>query len=244
MICPKRSSIERVYSPTERLKNIFMKKDPDQLEKLTIELVSLLSGASDIPLHDFGIHGSVALGMATAQSDIDLAVYGAGNFRRLEESTARLAHEGALGRLSFNGAEPSNRMHGLFRGTRFIYNAVREAQEINARYGGVRYRALAPVEFRSRVTNDDEAMFRPAIYRIDDYRPSNQLSVLESACTPRSVTSMVGLYRNIARKGDFINVRGVLEKAEQLITGESSFHVVVGSGINEDEYIQAVNRQS
>ncbi len=244
VICPKRSSIERVYSPTERLKNIFMKKDPDQLENLTIELVSLLSGASDIPLHDFGIHGSVALGMATAQSDIDLAVYGAGNFRRLEESTARLAHEGALGRLSFNGVEPSNRMHGLFRGTRFIYNAVREAQEINARYGGVRYRALAPVEFRSRVTNDDEAMFRPAIYRIDDYRPSNQLSVLESACTPRSVTSMVGLYRNIARKGDFINVRGVLEKAEQLITGESSFHVVVGSGINEDEYIQAVNRQS
>jgi predicted nucleotidyltransferase len=168
-------------------------------------------------------------------------VYGTSNFRRLEEATRRLAQEGALRSVSLNGARPNNRMHGLFRGTRFIYNAVRKVQEINTRYGDVGYRAIAPVEFRCQVTNDDEAMFRPAIYRIDDYRPLNEESMLESACTPRSVIAMIGLYRNIARKGDFINVRGVLEKAEQLITGESSFHVVVGSGINENEYIQPVH---
>lgn len=240
VICPKRSSIERVYSPKQRLKYVLKKKEPDQLEKLTIELVNLLSGASDVPVHDFGVHGSIALGMATAQSDIDLAVYGASNFRRLEEATRGLAQEGALSRVSFNGAEPHNRMHGLFRGRRFIYNAVRKPQEITTRYGDVGYRAIAPVEFRCQVTNDDEAMFRPAIYRIDNYRPLNQESKLESACTPTSVIAMIGLYRNIARKGDFINARGVLEKAEQLITGESSFHVVVGSGINENEYIQRV----
>lgn len=238
VICPRRNSIKRVYTPSQRLKGLRRKKSPRSLEKLAIQLVNFLSDSSSVSVDDFGIHGSVALGIAMNQSDIDLVVYGAGNFRRVEAAVNRLSKEGALTHVTFNGAEPSSRMHGQFRGKAFIYNAVRKAEEITQRYGEVEYRVLAPVKFKCHVIADEEAMFRPAVYGIDNCESSDSNSLLLRSYTPKSVVAMIGVYRNIARKGDFIEVNGALERVEELPTGKRSFQVVVGSGMNENEYIR------
>jgi len=51
------------------------------------------------------------------------------------------------------------------------------------------------------------------------------------------VVSMIGCYRNVARRGDRIRVSGMLERVENLETGQVSHQVVVGTGTSEEEHI-------
>jgi uracil phosphoribosyltransferase len=47
---------------------------------------------------------------------------------------------------------------------------------------------------------------------------------------------MIGCYRNVAKKGNLVDVSGTLERVENTVTSEI-FYNVVGTGVNEDEYI-------
>lgn len=237
IICPTQGSVKQLYTPSQCLKDLLKAKKPSRLQKLATELVDFLSNASGVAIEHLGVHGSIALGMPTDQSDIDLAVYGHENFRRLETSVNRLLAEGQLNHTLFNGAEPSARSHMLFKGKPFIFNAIRATDEIVNTYGSFRYNVVSSVSFRCRVTADGDAVFRPAIYKISDYEPLNQKSQLDQQNIPKTVVAMIGLYRNIARSGDVIKVHGVLEEVEEISSGKTSFQVVVGSGTDEDEYI-------
>jgi predicted nucleotidyltransferase len=85
--------------------------------------------------------------------------------------------------------------------------------------------------------DDSESMFRPAIYRIEDYKPSNAVSTLSKEKLPEVVVSMIGCYRNVARQGNRIRVSGMLEHVENLENGEAFHQVVVGTSTSEDEHI-------
>jgi len=237
VICPPRLVVVRVYMPSQRLKALSKKKNRNRLQNLTIELVNFLSNAAEVPLEDFGVHGSIALDMETNQSDIDLVVYGVQNFRKLEAAVNKLALEGALDYVFKDKFDLARKHQGLFMGKAFVYTAVRKTEEMSTKYGEYKYSVISPVKFRCRVVDDYEAMFRPAFYRISNYKPSNSASQLKSDHQPNVVVSMIGVYRNIAKKGDYIEVSGVLEQVERLQTGQISFQVVVGSGTSEDEYI-------
>jgi predicted nucleotidyltransferase len=80
-------------------------------------------------------------------------------------------------------------------------------------------------------------MFRPAIYKIADYEPANEASVLDEEKIPDLVVSMIGCYRNVARRGGRIRVSGTLERVENLETGQIFHQVVVGTGASEEEHI-------
>jgi predicted nucleotidyltransferase len=235
-VCPSRNVVKQVYSPNARLRALLKKKNPNRLQTLASELANQFSNASGISIEDFGVHGSIALGIDTAQSDIDLVVYGGGNFRRLEVAAEKLADEGIIDRF-FIEKDATKKQCGWFKRKSFVYTAVRKKDEIVDAYGACKYNVVAPVKFSCRVTDDSQAMFRPAIYKISNYESSNPLSQMESNSIPRTVVSMIGIHRNIARKGDCIKVSGVLERVEHLQNGQISFQVVVGSGTSENEYI-------
>jgi len=237
LICPTRNVLKRVYVPSQRLRALLKKNNRNPLQNLTIELANLLSNTSGVPIEDLGVHGSIMFGTETDQSDIDLAVYGAQNFRKLEAAVNKLADERALNYVFNNRLDVARKQRGRFRGRAFIYTAVRKTEETTAKYGEHNYSAVAPTKFRCRVLDDSEAVFRPAVYKISGYEPLNPTSHLNSDQTPSAVVSMIGMYRNVARKGDHIEVSGVLERVEHLQTGRISFQVVVGSGTREDEHI-------
>ena len=88
--------IRKVYVPRECLRKLFEKRKKDILQKLAVELISLFSIESQVPLKDFGIHGSIALDMHTAQSDIDLVVYGSRSFRNLEKAIDKLVKNATI----------------------------------------------------------------------------------------------------------------------------------------------------
>lgn len=204
---------------------------------ITLNFIDLLSSESGIAMEDFGVHGSIALNMHTPKSDIDIIVYGSQNFRCLEKTIDRLVENGTLSYVFNNRLDAVRRFKGRYRGKVFMYNAVRKPEEVNSKYGEFRYEPVVPVRFHCKVKDDDEAMFRPAIYKIEDYKPANAASTLPKEMIPKLVTSMIGCYRNVAKKGETIDVFGILEQVENTLTGEIFHQVVVGTGANEDEHI-------
>lgn len=209
----------------------------DDLQTTALSLIDLLSFESDISSDEFGVHGSLALSMHTSKSDIDLVVYGAGNFRTLEATIDRLASAGTLNYRFGNSLDAARRYRGRYLNKIFMYNAVRRPEEIKQKYGKLRYTALGPVTFTCKVKDDDEAMFRPAIYRIEDCDPGTGGWALHEGTVPETVVSMIGCYRNVARQGDKLRVSGMLERVENVETGQYSHQVVVGTGTSEEERI-------
>lgn len=237
LVAPLRSVIKRVYAPNQCLQKLLGKKRKDRLVAMAVELATLLSTASGVPLEDFGVHGSIALNMHTSKSDIDLVVYGAQNFRKLEKAVSKLVNKKKL-KYHYSHQLDKFRKHKLkFKGKNFVYTAVRKPEEVTSKYGDHKYSQVMPVAFNCTVSNDSQAMFRPAVYCISDYSPLNPTSEIPKDQEPSTVVSMIGLYRNVARKGEQIEVSGVLERVEDVKTGEVHFQVVVGSGTLEDEYI-------
>jgi predicted nucleotidyltransferase len=174
--------------------------------------------------------------MHTSKSDIDIVVYGARNFRILEATINRLVENGRLSYKLNNRLDACRRYKGKYMNKIFMYNAIRKHEEIQGDYGRLRYNAIAPVDFTCRVQDDTETMFRPAIYKIRDSDLAN-LRTLSGGKVPETVVSMIGCYRNVARRGEKIDVSGMLERAENVETGEVFYQVVVGTAITEDEHI-------
>jgi predicted nucleotidyltransferase len=229
--------IREVYVPQNCLNDLIKREDKDILQKTTVDFINLLSKESNIAVPDFGVHGSIALGMHTPKSDIDIVVYGSSNFRKLEKTISRLVEAGTLSYLSSNRLDAARRFKGRYIGKVFMFNAIRRPEEIRTIYGAIRYSPVAPVEFQCTVKDDNEAMFRPAIYKIEGYKIGKSTSEPINDKIPELVVSMIGCYRNVARAGSRIKVSGMLEKAEKVETGEVFHQVVVGTGTNEEEYI-------
>jgi predicted nucleotidyltransferase len=232
------SRIKQVYLPGVSLRAIFQKEEKDGLQKETVELVSLLSKESGVPVQDFGIHGSVGLNMHSEYSDIDLVVYGSENFKRLEDAVNRLAADGVFSYVCTKKIDHARKHRGRYNNRRFVYNAVKTYEEIDAPHGKTKYTPIKNVHFSCTVVDDNENMFRPAIYQINDYQPDDSASELSEEQVPSKVSSMIGYYRNVARIGDRVRVSGTLERVENVETGAVSYQVVVGTATKEQEYIE------
>jgi len=231
------SSVKRVYVPKECLRSLIELKNRDNLQEMTLDFIELLSNGSGIALEDFGVHGSVALNMHTTKSDIDIVIYGSENSRKLEKAIGILVKEGTLIYQSNNRLDVARRFKGRYKNRIFMYNAIHKPEEIKTKYGLHKYIPVAPLKFCCVIEDDSEAMFRPAIYKIENYKPINEKSELPRNKTPKLVVSMIGCYRNVARKGDKIKVSGMLESVENLETHEVFHQAVVGTGTSEEESI-------
>jgi len=231
------ASVRNVFVPKDCLEKLAKLKMKDNLQKTALHLIRLLSTASGIGETDFGLHGSIALNMHSSKSDVDLVVYGARNFRLLEATIGKLVKSGELSYKINNRLDAARLFKGKYKNKIFMYNAIRKPEEVKQEYGRMQYTPIAPVSFSCRVENDDESMFRPAIYRVGKHETHNNLGNIHSEKLPDTVISMIGCYRNVARRGDTVNVSGMLERVENLETHEFSSQVVVGTGTRENEHI-------
>ena len=229
--------IEEVFVPKDCLENLRKIDDLDSLQTKALNLLDLISEASDVSLQDFGMHGSIALNMHSPESDIDFVVYGSENFRRVENAISELVNEGKLVYLFSNRLDKARKFQGRYMNKIFMYNAARKPEEIETEYGSTRFTPIAPVKFQCTVIDDVESIFRPATYKISNYKSLESTSELQIDKIPDRVVSNIGCYRNIARNGSEIKVAGNLERVEIIKTGKIYHQVVVGTATSEEEYI-------
>jgi len=237
LITVYRDRISEVFAPGVQLRRIYQEASRDTLQNLTVELIELLLAETSLSIDSFGIHGSLSLNMHTHLSDIDLVVYGSKEFRKVEEAVGELASKGEVTYVFTKRYDHRKRQRFRYKGTLVVFNATRRMEEIGERYGEYLYSPVKPLHFKCFVAEDSEAMFRPSMYRIREYRSLNSQSEIVEELHPSKLVSMIGYYRNIARKGDEVEVSGVLEKVMKIKTGEAFYQVVVGSSMEGNEYI-------
>ncbi|MEM2904542.1 MAG: hypothetical protein QW057_03425 [Candidatus Bathyarchaeia archaeon] len=226
--------VQRLFKPEEALKRLLGCGSRSTLEERALEWVRLVSGGSGVPFDDFGLHGSLSVGLRSPSPDIDIVVFGAENFRRVKETVRKLSLEGEL-RYLFENRLDRVRLNKLrFHGEKVVFNAVKKPEEIHERYGQYSRCALKPVQLRAVVTSAAEAVFKPARYKVD-------MLEMDEEQTPGEVVSMTGEFRDVASAGDKVEVSGVLEEEVDVATGEESYRVVVGSGASRAEYIRPVS---
>jgi len=227
---PKRL-ILRVFDPSQCLVELLKEDERDFLEEKAIQLIGKLSSESEVPLASFGIHGSISLGMHHEGSDIDVIVYGSSSFRRVIEAMKRLEGKGeiSLVRETFYDERKLNK--GIFNHVRFNVNATRTLSEISDRR--LHFEPIAQIEASCKVVNDDEAMFRPAIYKVSECAIESGPSFYADRVL--EVCVMIGQFRSLASNGDKMLVRGMLERVRS--DDEEWFRIVVGSGLR-DEYMR------
>ena len=231
------SRIEQVFVPKDCLQGILNLSEYDNIQKIAVELISMLSEESGVNLRNFGMHGSIALNMHSEESDIDFVVYGSGNFRVVEETIDRLANKSVLKYIFGNKLDRARKFKGKYQDKIWMFTAARLPHEVVEKYGEYRFIPLFPVKFQCNVGDDTEAIFRPAIYGLTDYAPSDPKSELPEEQIPNRILSNIGCYRNVARFGNKIKVSGTLERVENVKTGLFTHQVVVGTATTEEEQI-------
>ena len=144
MITVPRDHIKRVFRPSERLKEILEKGAKDSLEVEALSLIQELAESSGVSPDSFGVHGSISLGTSREESDMDLSVYGASNFRLVKKGLLEAEEAGLLTLKRGDRAERRRLNSGVYNGRDFVVNATRLASEID--YRPRSYRPSGPVE--------------------------------------------------------------------------------------------------
>ncbi|MGH7472549.1 MAG: hypothetical protein ACREJW_01280 [Candidatus Methylomirabilales bacterium] len=233
--------VRQYFAPAERLSELLT--DPrDPLEKDVSELVAILTQASGLFPQALGITGSILIGLHNPTfSDIDLTVYGRAQALALRSALERLKgtwfQELDQGRRRQWRTETAVRFglapedvayletrrwnYFLFRGRYVSVHPTREDGEILEGYGDRRYEGRGAATVEATVVEASEALFLPAIYRLDDVR------VIEGAASDvETLVSFEGLYCDVADPGDRILARGQVETtsgvAARLVVGAAS----------------------
>jgi predicted nucleotidyltransferase len=252
------------YRPEERLEEMRQAKRLDKLEKKTIHLASLLSERGGIPTERLGVTGSILIDVHTSFSDIDLAVYGREESRRIKELLLSLYKKKGSKIRRFSGSllstwcKEKSSVHPLslkeardlysrmwnkavFGSTIFSIHPIRTEQEVTELFGEEFYEPLGVVEIRARVVDAAGSCFLPATYMVTDVQ-SESGGQFEN--TNRVVT-YEGLYGDIASEGDVIHVRGKLEKVFDTSRRLKYSRVLVGSPeARASDFIRVVTPKS
>lgn len=219
--------ISRAYSPTERLREI-MDIPSSDLEELTARFASALSSENRVPLSSFGVSGSVLIGLAGPNSDIDIVVYGLDAGSNVYGALSRLREVGGWirpydtesvmgvvssrwGDTGFNLAlfvqsEMRKVLHGLVGDRDYFVRLVPSPSEVEE----VVSRMLGRAVLRATVVDSERSIYTPCTYLVED------CSIQGGGRGPE-VTQLVsyrGKFTEQARKGEVVVARGTLEEVE------------------------------
>ena len=230
-----RARIKELFIPEERLELLLNKENPDSHEVLAIELITLLSKRSKVPIKSFGIHGSTSYEMHSSKSDIDISIYGGNNFFKVKGIINKLVEEKLISRSIKISTDEYRKNRGIYKGVDFVFNAIRTLKETTNEYGIYKYTPIEQVKFECIIIDDSESIFREAIYIIKNVVLENEIKNVDVKKI-NQVVSMIGEFRGIARNGDSIMGFGMIEEVNNVKTNDIFFRIIIGSGVDK-EYI-------
>jgi predicted nucleotidyltransferase len=243
---PLRDNIKEHFKPEKCLQKI-LTSGGDILKETATELAVKLSDESDVPIENFGVTGSILLGIHNIKySDIDLTIYGVESAHKVLKTLKTLTNErnGFLKGFSIKDIEKFYvergvnsyttyeeyskiysrlRTRGFFKEVFFSIHPVKREEEVNEQYSDRRYQRIGEAELEMTVIDMTDSIFYPAKYGVDDIKLIDGIKIKEI----RELVSFDGLYSDIANTGERLRAKGIIEK---VVTPQKQwFRLVVGT---------------
>jgi predicted nucleotidyltransferase len=108
-------------------------------------------------------------------------------------------------------------------GKDYFIRFVKDWNEVNAKYGDIRYKKIGYATVKATITDDSEAIFTPCKYEIDEVETLEGVQV-ESLL---EVASFRGRFCEQARIGETVIARGKIEK---VIMRQKEYHRILLGG--------------
>ena len=237
-------SIERVLNPIEKARELISGEEClDNVLCKAREMIIDLIDNSGVKPHAIGLSGSILAGLHTSSSDIDIVVYGEREGREVYEYLKKAVEEGGLYErygpetirgvyesraretpVSFEEALQQARrrvLEGLFKGTEYFIRLVKPAPPREA-YGMARYEKIGRSVLKAVVLDDSDSIYTPCRYAV---RVKEFISGVEAPV--REIYSLRGRFAEIARSGEEVVARGVVEKV-CYADGEVAYRLYLG----------------
>lgn len=228
--------VVQIFDPVEHLSLLRSgTKRMSALEEKSAEMAEILVKHTSITWTSIGLTGSLLVGNAREDSDIDLVVYGEHSGRSLYKRINRCPvierytgselerhvefRWGKLGQDTdvLAEIEQQKRLQGTFNGSEYFIRLVKHPQESAYRFGDRRFDFVEHLVCECTIMDDQHSIFTPCVYDV------------ESASQPslRQIVSFRGRFTEHVHTGDRVNVRGRMERVTEK-QGRIYTRIVVG----------------
>lgn len=243
------SMFEEIYDPIERAEDLLSREDLRGAEKDAADMLRDLRSVS----RAIGVSGSILVGLHTAESDVDLIVYGEEDGRRVYELLRKRIEEGEeyrryserdatslysrrseetpLSWEEFTKQERVRVLEGFYRGREYSIRLVKPPEEP---YGSKIIRKLERATLITEVVDDRESIFTPCRYGV---RVLEVLGGPEYGVNVGAVYSLRERFTEVARMGDVIEAKGQIELWNRVKTGREELVLYLGG---EGDYMKVV----
>ncbi|MHA1333604.1 MAG: hypothetical protein ACTSPL_05995 [Candidatus Odinarchaeia archaeon] len=245
------SHISRVLDPVERL-NEMLNSSVDNVEKDAVRLARLISEKTGIPLNAIGVSGSILPRLHTVNSDIDLVIYGGENCRKAYRGIKKLLEDSIGGIRRYNEEElkalylrrSSPTVHfnkfkthelrknsqGIFNGREFFIRFIKKREEVQEKYGEVKYYPLSRATIQCIIEDDSESIFTPTLYLI-----KNCENIFGPKLPIKQIFSYRGRFCEQAIKNEKVVASGTIEQVTHLTENETYYRLILGN--NEQDFM-------
>ncbi len=236
------------HKPEVKLSQLIESKNLDNLQKKTVDLATLISDESGVPIECLGVTGSILLNIHRDFSDIDLVVYGMKNSLNVKERITQMYDEDGspIRRISKEAAErwciEKTEMYpltyreaaeilkrkwnrGTYHGTMFSIYPVKIEDEVHEEYGDRIFKYEGMIKLYATVNDATEAEFLPSVYKVEDVKVIEGKTVNDLT----EITSYETFYGGIADRGDRVEAYGKLERVIDRISDVEYHRVLIGS---------------
>ena len=248
--CVPLRDVKRYYDPVERIDSLIREGPSDPLEEKLLGLAEYLGEHAGVEGR-IGVTGSILTRSHNPEfSDIDITVYGREEAQRvrgavlgarkegvirgrseeeLERWVAQRAEKFPLSKEELRRIASRRWNYGFYRDTYVSIHPTRTDEEITESYGDYTYSQLGEVKGAAVVSDAEESIYLPAIYRVTD-------SKLEKRETHVSeIVSYEGIYGGLFTEGEKVEFRGILERYEGKEEGR---RVVLGGASSNGGYVK------
>jgi predicted nucleotidyltransferase len=244
-------AVMRHYRPVDCLRELLCSSQLDELESQALQFMQLLREAARVPWSQLGVSGSILVKLHTPASDVDPAVYGSKSCYRVyralkslledEKSQVGSYRSDELKKLfdfrsrdtvtsfeDFVRTESRKVLQGTFMERDYFVRLVKDWNEVEERYGTIRYKSVGYARIEARVADDSEMIFTPCCYRIEDVK------VIEGTRVEpiEEIVSFRGRFCEQARNGETVIAQGKVERVQK--PGEREhYRLLLGNNISD-----------
>ncbi|MDT7891720.1 MAG: hypothetical protein RQ952_03145 [Thermoproteota archaeon] len=208
----------------------------NSLAKRAYEILDLLSNNANIPKYEFGLTGTLLVGIYNViYSDIDIVVYGKNNVEKikdfLKERKEFLIKDSeiikGLDKKSYSIISKRKWNKCIYKNRHFSINPVLKFDEVKISYDEVKIKNLGIIETKVEIIEKLDPYFYPLRYKIKPYETKYEI---------KELVIFENYYLDAFEEGDKVQIKAILQKYRE--KDDEYFRLAYGVREIEDQYLR------